>query len=364
MRDNESIDPLAVAEGIQNEPIDPSLVEAARDRVAERLHLASTPGSHDVIDGCEDFARLVPAFVAGELPEARRLLVEDHTRSCIPCRRVLMAARSRGLTAGAVNTAAPTAFRPRRIASFRPLLIAATVLLAVSGGLWFGLKGKPMTGELARIQGVEGLVLLPNGQTLVRASSGSPLTSADVVRTGRGSRAVLRLADGTRLEIAERSEISLSGRRDGLTVRLGRGQVIVEAAKQPAGKHLALVTPDCNVTVVGTVFAVTHGTRGSRVSVLEGEVKVASGSATKALHPGDQTSTAPGADAVPIATEVAWSANQERYAALLGEIASLKRELDRALRFRVDALMELGPDNEKVQFDAVLQLNTQTYMVR
>lgn len=39
-------------------------------------------------------------------------------------------------------------------------------------------------------------------------------------------------------------------------------------------------------------------------------------------------------------------------------------ELDRALRFRVDALMDLGDDNEKVQFDAVLQLNTQTYMVR
>ena len=41
-----------------------------------------------------------------------------------------------------------------------------------------------------------------------------------------------------------------------------------------------------------------------------------------------------------------------------------QRELDRALRFRVDALMELGPDNEKVKFDAVLQLNTQTYVVR
>ena len=41
-----------------------------------------------------------------------------------------------------------------------------------------------------------------------------------------------------------------------------------------------------------------------------------------------------------------------------------QRELDRALRFRVEALMELGPENEKVQFDAVLQLNTQTYLVR
>lgn len=38
--------------------------------------------------------------------------------------------------------------------------------------------------------------------------------------------------------------------------------------------------------------------------------------------------------------------------------------LERALRFRVDALMVAGPDKEKVQFDAVLQLNTQVYQVR
>lgn len=38
--------------------------------------------------------------------------------------------------------------------------------------------------------------------------------------------------------------------------------------------------------------------------------------------------------------------------------------LERALRFRVDALMEMGPAREKVQFDAVLQLSTQVYQVR
>jgi len=30
----------------------------------------------------------------------------------------------------------------------------------------------------------------------------------------------------------------------------------------------------------------------------------------------------------------------------------------------VDALLSLGPDREKVQFDAVLQLNTQAYAVK
>jgi type VI secretion system protein ImpF len=37
---------------------------------------------------------------------------------------------------------------------------------------------------------------------------------------------------------------------------------------------------------------------------------------------------------------------------------------ERALRFRVEALMNLGPEHEKVQFDAVLQLNTQSYQIR
>ena len=39
-------------------------------------------------------------------------------------------------------------------------------------------------------------------------------------------------------------------------------------------------------------------------------------------------------------------------------------EKDRALRFRVDALLDLGEDNEKVQFDAVLQVATQGCSVR
>lgn len=39
------------------------------------------------------------------------------------------------------------------------------------------------------------------------------------------------------------------------------------------------------------------------------------------------------------------------------------REYERALRFRVDALLSLGPEREKVRFDAVLQLATQVYAV-
>lgn len=41
-----------------------------------------------------------------------------------------------------------------------------------------------------------------------------------------------------------------------------------------------------------------------------------------------------------------------------------QRQYERVLRFKVDALLSLGPEREKVQFDAVLQLNTQAYLVK
>lgn len=37
---------------------------------------------------------------------------------------------------------------------------------------------------------------------------------------------------------------------------------------------------------------------------------------------------------------------------------------DKALRFKVEALLNLGADREKVQFDAMLQLTTQAYQVK
>lgn len=41
-----------------------------------------------------------------------------------------------------------------------------------------------------------------------------------------------------------------------------------------------------------------------------------------------------------------------------------QRPSDRALRFRVDALLDLGEEDEKVQFDAILQVATQVCTVR
>jgi len=99
----------AVAQ-VVNDPVDPREVEAAASRVWARLsqdgatlsapaaapaatsEIAAPTAPHG-LHGCEDFQSLIPAYLRGELSPARALLVEDHTRSCVPCRRALREAR-------------------------------------------------------------------------------------------------------------------------------------------------------------------------------------------------------------------------------------------------------------------------------
>ena len=84
---------------VQSQGPGPASVEAAVQRVGDRLAggVAESPLVDEApafLRGCADVQSLVPAFVAGRLSPARALLVEDHARSCVPCRRVLKAVRS------------------------------------------------------------------------------------------------------------------------------------------------------------------------------------------------------------------------------------------------------------------------------
>ncbi|MBD3853930.1 MAG: zf-HC2 domain-containing protein [Acidobacteria bacterium] len=82
---------LATAE-IRNDRLDEISERQATDRVWNKL--STELEIHRPLTGCDDFQSEIPAYVAGSLPEARALLVGDHTRECVPCRRVLMAVRS------------------------------------------------------------------------------------------------------------------------------------------------------------------------------------------------------------------------------------------------------------------------------
>src|SRR4029079_9887257 len=84
------------------------------------------------------------------------------------------------------------------------------------------------------------------------------------------SSAMLELRDGSVVEVRERSGLSTTQTAADLPVHLNRGSNIVQAAHRRKG-HLYVATTDCQVAVTGTVFSVSAGVKGSRVSVGEGE---------------------------------------------------------------------------------------------
>lgn len=345
MHSPEDLFDRAVA-AVRDEPVDPETIEDARRTVWARL--AEETASSERIEGCDDVQALLPAYLEGRLPEPRRVLVEQHTRECVACRRALMTQRTRS-TAGETAEAKPApAARTRRVSMPSWMPLAAVLALAAFGlGLlfWSGVLGPAQV--MAEVDGLDGdLWKVDESGMLAAWSPGDTIHEGAILRTSKSSGAVVRLTDGSRIEMSERAELTLDKGWRGTTIRLDRGQVMVEAAKQHDGK-LYVATDECLVSVVGTVFSVNHGLKGSRVSVLEGEVHVAQRGETDVLLPGDQVTTNAALGRVPLDEEISWSRDRERYRALLGELQTIRRELDERLpkpdqRF-ASRLLDLAP---------------------
>src|SRR5262249_17370456 len=116
--------------------------------------------------------------------------------------------------------------------------------------------------------------------------SGYRVAAGQIVATDVWTRLTLTLPDGSRVEMRPQSRLSVNDANDGLRIRLDRGGIIVNAARQRTG-HLYVDTKDVAVSVVGTVFLVGVEEAGSRVAVLEGKVQVKQGGLTNTLLPPD-----------------------------------------------------------------------------
>jgi ferric-dicitrate binding protein FerR (iron transport regulator) len=304
-----------------------SVAESAAARVWDKLapHAAASGAAVEAIRGCADVRALLPAHRRAELPAARALLVEDHLRECAACRAAFREPDGPRLAVLPWRPASTEARpEPRRHGH---LAVAASLLL-VAGALGWAAKqrffGVP-PGSRATVQSVSGsLQRLERGQALPLAP-GAEIGEGEVVRTARGSRAVLRLSDGSSVEMSERAELAVRARGRDTTVQLERGSLIVEAAKRRTGR-LRVASNDCTVSVTGTLFAVNRGIKGSRVSVLEGEVRVARAGQEHVLTPGDQWTTSDAVGSTALDDEIAWSPDKDRHLALLTEWKALRQK--------------------------------------
>ena len=320
---DDSID--RAAEEIRAQKIDDATAQRIIDTVGERLGI--THESHRPLNSCADFQAEIPTFVAGNLPEARALLVGDHTRECVPCRRVLMEARG-------VATPVVSHRSKRNTPSWLSpaLRVAAAAILLLGGFATVRAIGNMMIDHNLRasVGTIDGSLQLVESNSNQDLAADAEVRSRQVLRTASNSGAMLHLADGSLIEMDERSELHLRASRRGTTIDLARGNIIVHAADQGGGQ-LFVATNDCEVAVKGTIFAVNHGLKGSRVSVIEGEVEVNEGSSSALLHPGDQITTGDRLRRVPLEEEISWSRDAAKHKALLRELTDLRRVISEAV---------------------------------
>lgn len=344
-----------VTNDIRNEQVSSSVVNAAADRVWARVSAENAKPASDLkiepvaverIESCTDFQSLIPAYLNGSLSEARSLLLVDHTHECIPCRRAMKEARSKGAAPARANTTA-------RRYSIQPVVLRWGIAAALVIG--FGLLALPFIqrygpfgGPLeATVEAAEGKVYQIADIQSTPVQNGDKLQKGERLRTAKDARALVRLGDGSLIEMKDRSELWVNRNTQGTTIHLNRGSIVVEAAKQ-RDERLFVDTGDSLVSVTGTVFSVNSGTKGSRVSVIEGEVHFEHKGNERVLRPGDQATTSSSIEPIAIKEEVAWSRNASNYTAMLAGLADLRKDLSKVQQPGVRTsthLLDLMPED-------------------
>jgi hypothetical protein len=343
---------------IRGEHLEDSEVQDAAGRVwvqlsandAPRMSASRLPDAGAPIEGCADFQTLIPAYLRGELAEARALLLVDHTHECIPCRKALKQARA---TAVAPVRYAKATGQARRLRTqgLQPVIMRWGIAAVLVIGL--GLIALPLIERYVpygsfdvTVQAADGPLYAVAAAQTRPLSAGAKLQRGDVIRTAKDAHAVVKLSDGTTIEMKDRSEFSISQTLRGTTIYLDRGSVIVEAAKQKG--QLFVDTGDSLVSVTGTTFAVNAGTKGSRVSVINGEVRLDRNGSEKLLRAGDQATTNASVETIPVRDEVSWSRNAARYAQALAGLAGLQSDLNAVPKPGVrhsTRLLDMMPEN-------------------
>ena len=294
--------------------------QAAAARVRRSLDLPAGRAGN-----LTDYESLIPDYVAGRLNDARRLLFEDEVRTSIPLRRALAAARGKG----GGDQADP---RPKRGAARTDrrwlYAIAAAVAVAIGAVLILPTLDEPAM-RLARVDAVEGMSLRNVGGQWVPLAEGDWIDDGERLATKQDGTALLEFEDGSKVEVASRSLLMLTRARSGNRLRVHHGDVIVQVAPQDDGTF-DIATDDLLVEVIGTTLGVSHGTKGSRVSVIEGEVEVSHGGKTTSLRAGDQYGTRK-TTAMALEETVGWSRDAERYVEILKAYGDLHRDIEAAL---------------------------------
>ena len=329
MKQHEEILLSKAVQALKSDEPDDAQISASARRVAARIGLDTVADSVSnlgvlAIEDCEDVRRLLQSYRAGTLSKTRSLMIEAHLRDCGSCFRH---ARSESGTTR-LDWSTPRAARTHawRLQAYSWALAPLCVLL-VGSFLVYRAYWQVPPGVRAEVQSIDGSVyrISDTGDHLL--ATGDKLAEGDHLRTGGGSHTVLRLSDGSTVEVNERSALGVGARGHNMTIALDNGAVIVQAARRDFG-HLYVKTPDCRIAVTGTVFSVNSGMKGSRVGVLQGSVHVIHAGTDSLIHAGEQIATSDSLSPAPVEQQISWSQDRGKYLALLAQFSILQHRLE------------------------------------
>ena len=349
MKNDESRLNLAIEE-IRSAQLNREEMGSSAKRVAERLGIDEM--NADALEGagienCEDVRLLLGSYRAGTLSAARTLLVKAHLHECGTCQRQLRGgSQAVDWTTPDWSARKPVASSMWRPRVFRWALAPALAVLACSLFVYRSFWQVP-AGVRAEVISVDGSASRISSAGDRPLAAGDTLAEGDSLRTSGGAHAVIRLSDGSTIEINERSTLGVGARGHNMTVSLDNGAVIVEAAKRSSG-HLYVKTPDCRVAVTGTLFSVNSGIKGSRVSVLRGSVDVSHAGVDTKVDAGDQLATSDNLSPAPLKDQISWSHDKDKFVLLLAQFSTLQHRIGEipfpAPRYNSDLLERVPQD--------------------
>ncbi|MGH9486835.1 MAG: FecR domain-containing protein [Terriglobales bacterium] len=309
---------------LSSEEVASLLTAAGLDPAALAQRGAALAAASAPLASCADFQALLPAYRAATLASARKLLLEDHLHQCVACRHAL-----HPLTSATAPAPSPARQRHRPVWAYAA---AAVVVFAILG--WAARAGllPGQSRALATLAAAGGGVYAIGGAQVRPIQTGYVLDSGVQLRSADVAGAILRLDDGSRLELAPRTSLLLTRGWSGTTVHLLQGKLIVRAERQGWGRRLYVATADSRISDRGTVFAVAHGLMGSRVAVAEGRVSFRyerdGRTQSQTVVAGQEVTSNPRLGLIPLAKAFGWSSNPGQYLAMLGELSTMDKQLE------------------------------------
>lgn len=332
----QSID--AAAQRVQALLIKEEIMELEAEQKPATHQNGNASGSVHDLSAIEHYIAAIPDYLAGRLPSAQKLLLEEESRHSLQLRRELKLAREQlqaERSGVSVQPSLDSIVKQKRPHYLRWFSSAAAMMLVALTAVWmYSFMPSLDQSQLLQVENVKGSLYQVVDGRLQTLNPGDWVSGQMNVRTGPDSTALLRLDDDSRVELNKRTELSVTRRSSGNQINVGRGQIIVAASPQGSG-HLDVATNDFVVSVKGTIFQVAQGAMGSTVSVVEGEVNVSQDGSSTSLLPGDELGSTTGLNQnqmlAAFAKEFSWSSNADEYLAMLAEIEQLQRDINAAM---------------------------------